>query len=84
MKKPLRHLLDYVLLISFLSLLLLLLIYFNGNPKIQKVLVVLVGSFYLGWGYFHHKKEKTLDLSIVFEYLLYAVLGCLLLFGLLK
>lgn len=83
MKKPLRHLLDYVLLISILSVILFLLIYFNGNPKIQKVLVILVGSFYLSWGYFHHKKEKTLDLTIVLEYLLYATLGSLLLFGLL-
>lgn len=83
MKKPLRHILDYILLISVLSIVLFLLIYFNGNPKIQKVLVLLSGCSYVAWGYLHHKKEKTLDLSIILEYLLYAVLGTLLLRGLL-
>ena len=83
MKKPLRHIFDYAILSLLLSVSLFLLIYFNGNPKIQRVLVIFAGSCYVAWGYLHHKKEKTLDLSIIIEYLLYSVLGSMLVIGLL-
>ena len=83
MKKPLRHVLHYIALCIVLSLILALLVYFNGNPVIQKILVVIAGGWYVIWGYIHHYKEKTLDLSIVIEYTLYGVLGSLLITGLL-
>lgn len=83
MKKPLSHVLDYVLLCSVLALIAAFLIYFNGNPETQKLLVLLAGSWYVLWGYLHHHKEETLEHGIIFEYLIYGVLGSVLLIGLL-
>ena len=83
MKKPLRHVLHYIALCIVLSLILALLVYFNGKPVMQKILVIIAGSWYVIWGYTHHYKEKTLDMSIIIEYTLYGVLGSLLITGLL-
>ncbi len=83
MKKPLRHVLQYIVLCLILSSILALLIFFNGNPAIQKVLIIFAGGWYIIWGYVHHYKEKTLDLSIIIEYALYGILGSVLVIGLL-
>lgn len=39
---------------------------------------------YLIWAIFHHKKDKSLTLTIVLEYLLTAVLALILLLGVLN
>jgi hypothetical protein len=82
MKAPLRHVFQYIVLCIILSALLALLINFNGSPQIQKIIIILGSSSYVTWGYIHHAKENTLDLSIVLEYVLYAALGSLLVIGL--
>lgn len=83
MKRPLKHVFDYILLCLMLSVFIALLIFYHGSPNLQKLLVVLSGSLYILWGYFHHLKEKTLDKSIIIEYFLYGVLGSVLIIGLL-
>lgn len=82
MKTPLRHVLHYILLCLVLSAIIVLLIYANGNPKIQKLLVIVAGGSYILWGYLHHYTEKTLDLSVIVEYALYGILGSFLILGL--
>ncbi len=83
MKKSVRHVLQYIALCIVLSLVLAFLVFFNGNPVVQKSLVIFAGGWYVVWGYIHHYKEKTLDLSVILEYALYGILGSLLILGLL-
>jgi positive regulator of sigma E activity len=82
MKLPVRHVFQYIALCIVLCLILALLVFFNGIPNIQKILLMLAGSFYVIWGYIHHYREKSLDLSIIIEYLLYGALGTILVIGL--
>lgn len=82
MKISVRHLFHYIVLCTILSVIIFFLIFYNGNPVAQKYLIILAGSWYIFWGYIHHYKEKSLDLSIILEYLLFGLLGSLLLIGL--
>lgn len=82
MKKPLRHVFDYILLCLFFSVSLILLIYFNGNPNYQIFVVILSSIIYSLWGYFHHKKEGSLNSKIIIEYMVYGLLGGILVVGL--
>ncbi len=83
MKKPLSHVYDYILLCSVLVILIFFLIFYNGSPDIQKIIVILATAWYVGWGYFHHSKDGSHDLSVIVEYLLYGILGGALVIGLL-
>lgn len=83
MKKPLRHLKDYISLCAVLSGFLILLIYFNGNPSFQVPIVILTLLSYILWGYKHHQKEGTYDKKVIFEYSLFGLLGSTIVIGLL-
>ena len=82
MKKPLSKILQYLILCFVLALLFFFLIFFGGNPKIQKIIIILASAWYVLWGYYHHSRERTLELPIIFEYLVYGLLGGALIIGL--
>lgn len=82
MKKPLRHIFDYLVLCFIFSISLVLLIYFNGNPKYQMPVILVTSFFYILWGYLHHRKEGDFHPNIFLEYILYSLLGGVLILGL--
>jgi len=83
MKKPLRHIFDYLVLSVIVSVAIVLILLTNGNKPTQKLIVIGLSSLYIVWGIFHHKKEGTINPEIALEYGLFATLGSLLVIGLL-
>ena len=84
MKKPIRSLLDYLLLTILVSVAIVLTLYFNGNKPFQQVIVIGLSILYIAWGILHHLKEKTLRRQIILEYVLFGLLGSLIVIGLLN
>jgi hypothetical protein len=84
MKKPLRSIFDYLLLTVLVSLAIILTLYFNGNKFYQEVIIVGLSILYIVWGIIHHKKEKSFQARVILEYVLFALLGCIIVIGLLK
>lgn len=82
MKKPLRHILDYLILCIIVSVGIILILIYSGNPVLQRLVVVTLSALYVIWGVLHHLKEKTFHLQILVEYSLIALLGSLLVLGL--
>lgn len=72
-KAALDHLLQYLLLTSFLVAGILILRFVNSIYW-KTVLIFTLGSFYFGYGSFHHFHEKSLKLATVLEYALISVL----------
>ena len=75
------HLDDYILLAAGLILLMLFFVLFMGNDVMEKAVIVSGGVLYVAWGVWHHEKEKDLNLTIVLEYGLTALLAIVLMFG---
>ncbi len=82
MKKPLRHVLDYLLLTLMVSAGILLTLFWSGNPILQRIVIIGLSVLYFLWGVIHHTKEKTYNTQIGIEYALYALLGCVIVIGL--
>lgn len=82
MKKPLRHLLDYLILSLAVSTAIILTLIFNGNPVYQRFVVLGLSFIYIVWGIIHHIKEHTFHPQIVAEYTLFALLGSIVVIGL--
>lgn len=83
MKRPLRHLFDYLVLSLVMSVAIILILFFNGSRFFQMIIIVSTSVIYVLWGIGHHHKEGTLHQKVVLEYLLYAILGTALVLGLL-
>lgn len=84
MKKPLRSIVDYLILALLVSIAVILTLYFNGNKIVQEATIVGLSTLYIVWGIIHHLREKTLQARIAIEYVLFALLGCIIVIGLLK
>ena len=56
--------------------------YFSANKQVINLVVAAFATFYFLWGVIHHYFEKSLHTEVVFEYLLLAILGALLIIGL--
>jgi len=82
MKKPLRHLLDYLILCFIVSTGIVLILIFNGNPIFQRFVVLGLSLLYIIWGIVHHLKEHTYHPKIVTEYIFFALLGYIIVIGL--
>lgn len=83
MKKPIGSVIDYLALCLLFSTSIIFLIYFNGVVQSQRLVVIFTALTYIIWGYVHHKREKTYNIKIELEYIVYAVLGSVLIMGLL-
>lgn len=82
--KSIRKILEYIILIFVLAILLFLLMFYNGSHTAQKTIVILASAWYVLWGFYHHTKDKTAELSIIIEYLLYGILGATLVISLIS
>ena len=73
--KSKKHFLHYLILVMVSLLAIASIIYFP-NLKITKSTIVIVFSLsYFLWGIFHHTLEKDIHPEIIFEYLLFSILG---------
>jgi len=84
MKKPVHNVLDYLILTLIVSVAIVFTLYFNGNKNYQQIVIIGLSILYIVWGMIHHLKEKTLQARIVLEYVLFSLLGCILIIGLLR
>lgn len=84
MKKPLKSILDYLSLTILVSIAIILTLYFNGSRQSQQTVIIGLSILYIVWGVIHHAREKTIQARIVLEYVLFSLLGCTIVIGLLK
>ncbi len=84
MKKSLRSIVDYTILSLIVSVAIVLILFFNGSKYIQQIIVISFSILYIVWGILHHLKEKNLQARIILEYVLFALLGSIVVIGLLK
>lgn len=84
MKKPIRSIIDYLFLTIIVSVAIVLVLVNNGNKPFQEYTIIGLSILYIVWGIIHHAREKTLQTQIVLEYVLFSLLGCILVIGLLK
>lgn len=84
MKKPIRSIFDYLILTLIVSAAIVLILFFNGNKFYQQFTIIGLSILYILWGVVHHAKEKTLRAQVVLEYVLFALLGTVLVVGLLR
>jgi len=84
MKKPLSSIFDYLILTVLVSIAIILILYFNGSKSLQEIIILGLSISYIVWGIVHHAKLKTLHTKVILEYVLFAVLGCIIVTGLLK
>ena len=70
--------------IEYLVLLLILIIgatafvFFSHNPYWQRRIIYAISSSYFAWSLYHHHRRGDLDLSIIVEYLLFALFAIIL------
>jgi len=83
MKKPIGKIVDYLILSLLVSTAILLTLIFNGNRTYQLITIIGVSLIYIIWGITHHFKEHTFYPQIILEYLLFALLGSVIVIGLL-
>jgi len=76
-----KHL-EYLILILASAITITVSLYFSSDKQIVSLVVVSFSVFYFLWGIIHHKSEDSLHPEVVLEYLLYSVLGALLIIGL--
>jgi hypothetical protein len=84
MKKPLKSIIDYLVLTMIVSVAVILTLYFNGSKNIQEIIIITLSALYIVWGVIHHLRENTLQARVVLEYVLFALLGSVLVIGLLR
>lgn len=75
MKKSVRHLTHYSILLAILLLGLTIALAVGQDQLSQMITIGAISLGYFTWGIIHHYLEKDLYLEIILEYLLFAVLG---------
>ncbi len=61
---------DYIILLTAGSLFVITMFLFQGMPTLQYAVLVAFTGIYIIWGILHHKKNKSLSLKTVIEYVL--------------
>lgn len=69
----------YLMLIILLFVGLTFVILFRVNETLKNTTILLMAAAYVAWGMYHHHTANHLRLKVVLEYLLFAILGVLLL-----
>jgi len=70
--------------VEYLALLLILIagviafIVFNYHPYQQRRVIYFTSSAYFAWSLYHHHRRGDLDVSIIIEYLLFALFAIIL------
>ncbi|MBI3984805.1 MAG: hypothetical protein HY344_02570 [Candidatus Levybacteria bacterium] len=79
-KKFLKHLNYYLLLLIIFSIGLLATVFASPNTNLQILIIVLTIASYVFWGILHHKLNHELTNKIIVEYLLIGLLGFSIIF----
>ncbi len=74
---------DYLLLlaVSLLTIILFLLFGNHGHSHFQRRVLYAFTAFYFIWSLVHHSRRRDLQLSIIVEYLLLALLALIIISG---
>lgn len=83
MKHKLRHLPHYLGLWGIFVLTIFGLWFFSYDRIFQAAIFVSASISYVVWGVIHHKIHNDLYLSVIFEYIAFAILGIAVVFSLL-
>jgi hypothetical protein len=83
MKRSVGKIIDYLVLSSLVSLSVILILLFSGNRVYQEITIISISLIYIIWGVIHHKREGTFYPQVGLEYSLFALLGTVLVIGLL-
>ncbi len=83
MKRPVRKIIDYLILAFIVSAAIISILFFNGSKNFQLITIFGLSFLYVFWGLVHHYREGNLNSRIALEYVLFAILGTLLVIGLL-
>ncbi len=83
MKRPVRKIVDYLILTFIVSAAIVSILFFNGSKNFQLITIFGLSFLYITWGLVHHYREGNLSSKIALEYILFAILGTLLVVGLL-
>lgn len=73
-----KHPVQYVVLVILLLSALVAFLYFSYDPFMQRRVLYFTAALYFLWSLFHHYQRGDLQVSILLEYLLIALLGVIL------
>ncbi|MBU3935363.1 hypothetical protein KJ909_01690 [Patescibacteria group bacterium] len=74
-----KHPFEYLTLFAILTAGLVFFFSFFAEPQLQRRVVYATAASYFLWSLYHHHRRGDLSPSIIAEYLLFALLGILLL-----
>ena len=74
-----KHPLEYLTLTLILIAGAASFLFFAYNPALQRRLVYATSAAYFAWSLFHHHRRGDLTLSIIVEYLIFALFAIILL-----
>lgn len=74
-----RNPIEFTILFIILIIGSIMFFYFNYHPHNQRRVVYVTGAAYFAWSMVHHYRRGDLELSIVLEYFVIAVLASLML-----
>ncbi|MFA6602992.1 MAG: hypothetical protein WCT01_04285 [Candidatus Shapirobacteria bacterium] len=78
-KNLLRYPWEFLILALLLGSSLVTYFIFGSSPQIRRYLICLSGLLYWSWSLFYHWRRGDLNLSILVEYLVFALLGVVVL-----
>lgn len=81
-KKITRHMNHYLPLLGIAIAGALGMIYFSYDKVFQASIAIAAAVSYVAWGAVHHYIHEDLDIAILFEYFIIAVLGLLIILSL--
>jgi hypothetical protein len=79
LKNLFRYPTEFFLLALLLGSSMVLYFVFGYSPQIRRYLICLSGLLYWGWSLYYHWRRGDLNLSILVEYLVFALLGVIVL-----
>ncbi|MCH7951805.1 hypothetical protein IH980_03655 [Patescibacteria group bacterium] len=81
-KRKLPEFNHYVALVSIIGAGLSLFLYYRYNKEVQAYVIFTTAIAYVLWGILHHKLVHYLTIEIIFEYVLVAAIGSLVVLSL--
>lgn len=68
------HHLDYLILLGASVYTVAIALIKQEDHTMQRLVIALYGLFYMAWGWFHHRKEKSFHVKVLAEYVLIGLL----------
>ncbi|KXK08562.1 MAG: hypothetical protein UZ21_OP11001000552 [Microgenomates bacterium OLB22] len=73
-RETIIHHIDYLLLLGASVYTVAIALLKQENHDAQRTVIALYGLFYMIWGWFHHRKEKSFHIKVLAEYVLIGLL----------